>query len=157
MHITCKTKGVQEVIANLKKYDDDTQQKVGEVVNNSLKNIARGARSRVPQKSGLLKSSIRKSYSKKKMGGIVSSGGKKAPHAHLVEFGTKAHSLTKGTTNNAGRAAKKGKRLVLVIKGNPVSGEIIHPGSKPRPFMQPAYYQERSNYIEGLKKAVKPD
>lgn len=153
MRITCKTKGVQEVIANLKKYDDETQQRVGEVVNTSLKNIASGARSRVPRNSGKLRSSIRKSYSKKNMGGTVTT---KAPHAHLVEFGTKAHSLTKGTTNSAGRAAKKGKRLVLVIKGNPVGGEIIHPGSKPRPFMQPAYYQERSNYIEGLKKAVKP-
>ena len=50
MRITCKTKGVQEVIANLKKYDEKTQQRIGVVVNTSLKNIAKGARSRLPQR-----------------------------------------------------------------------------------------------------------
>jgi hypothetical protein len=35
MHITCKAKGVQEVIANLKKYDEKTQQKIGDVVHDN--------------------------------------------------------------------------------------------------------------------------
>lgn len=144
MRITCKTKGVQDVIANLKKYDEDTRERVGVVVNTSLKNIARGARQRLPQsKTGNLRKGLKKKYVKKDVGGFVKAT---APHSHLIEFGTKRHSLDKGA-----------KKKVMVINGNPVSGEIIHPGSKPRPFMQPAYYQERSNYIEGLKKAVKPD
>lgn len=142
MRITCKTKGVQEVIANLKKYDEDTQQRVGEVVNTSLKNIAKGARSRLPQsKTGNLRKGLKKKYSKKATGGTVTSN---APHSHLIEFGTKPHKI-----------AVKGKKVLS--DGSILGKEVMHPGSKARPFLQPAYYQERSNYIEGLKKAVKPD
>jgi HK97 gp10 family phage protein len=156
MHITCKTKGVQEVITNLKKYDEETQQKIGNVVNTSLKNIARGARQRLPQsKTGNLRKGLKKKYSKKATGGAVTS---KAPHSHLVEFGTKPHALTKGASRDSERAVKRKRTYVQVINGNPVDGEhIMHPGTEPRPFLQPAYYAERSNYIENLKKAVKPD
>ena len=143
MRITCKTKGVQEVIANLKKYDDDTQQRIGVVVNTSLKNIAKGARSRLPQsKTGNLRKGLKKKYSKKAIGGTVTSN---APHSHLIEFGVKPHII---------RAKNKKE---LSSDGEIFGKEVMHPGSKPRPFMQPAYYQERSNYIENLKKAVKPD
>lgn len=143
MRITCKTKGVQEVIANLKKYDEKTQQKIGDVVNTSLKNIAKGARSRLPQsKTGNLRKGLKKKYSKKATGGTVTS---KAAHSHLIEFGTRPHKI-----------AVKNKK-VLSDERTIFGKEVMHPGTKPRPFLQPAYYAERSNYIEGLKKAVKPD
>lgn len=142
MHITCKTKGVQEVIANLKKYDEETRGRVGVVVNTSLKNIAKGARLRLPQsKTGNLRKGLKKKYSKKATGGTVTSN---APHSHLIEFGTKPHKIAV-------------KRKKVLSDGSILGKEVMHPGSKARPFLQPAYYQERSNYIEGLKKAVKPD
>lgn len=37
MRLTVKAKGIKEIIDNLKKYDEETQAKVGTVINNSLK------------------------------------------------------------------------------------------------------------------------
>ncbi len=141
MRITCKTQGVQAITDKIGKYGIETDKKLDNVVNGSLKNIAAGARKRLPSgKTGNLRKGLKKSFSKKKHTGTVKET---APHGHLVEFGTKPHSLDKGA-----------KRKVMVINGNPVSGNVMHPGAKKNPFMQPAYYTERANYIANIKKAV---
>lgn len=159
MRLTVKPKGVKAIIDSIEKYDKETTQRIGDAVNGSLKNIAKGIRTRLPSsKTGNLRRGIKKSYSKKRMSGEVKST---APHAHLLEFGTKSHALTKGTSRDAGRAAKRGRKhvdAIMVISGNVVDGEhIIHPGSKPKPSMQPAYYAEKPNYIANIIKAVKPE
>ena len=156
MKLTVKPKNVQNIINNLQKYDSDTTQRIGDAVNNSLKNIAKGVRSRLPTaRSGRLRKGVKKSYSKKKMYGEVKST---APHAHLLEFGTKSHALTKGASRDAGRAAKRGRTYIMLINGNPVNGEhVVHPGSKAHPSIQPAYYAEKPNYIASIIKAVKPE
>lgn len=48
-------------------------------------------------------------------------------YAHLVEDGTKPHSIRKGSK--------------LARKGKPAAGpqDLKHPGSKPRPFLRPAW------------------
>jgi hypothetical protein len=53
------------------------------------------------------------------------SGAPVAPHAHLVEFGTKPHLIK----------AKNGK--VLMFNGA-FRKEVHHPGAKPEPYFQPA-------------------
>ena len=142
MRLTVKAKGTKEIIDNIKKYDEETQVKVGTVINNSLKAIAKGMRSRLPKKmTGNLRRGIKKSFSKKK---LVGSARATAPHSHLIEFGTKPHAIS----------ARRKK--VLAIKGNIVGKKVMHPGAKAKPFMQPAYYAERNNYISNLEKAVKP-
>lgn len=83
----------------------------------------------------------RAKLSKGRAGGIVWS---KAPHSHLVEFGTKSHLLV-----------PEGK--TIKIGDNFVSGPIKHPGSKPKPFLQPAYLQERKVYIDNIKAAVRAE
>lgn len=156
---------VKNILRNYKAFDVAVQAHLEKVTNNSLGKVARGAKQRVSSRGVRtnakgrkldIKSRIttqRAKFSKGRTGGIVWS---KAPHSHLVEFGTKAHALTKGTTNSAKRALSGKKRFVLVIGGNPVSGtHVMHPGSKPKPFLQPAYLQERGNYISAVKSAVK--
>lgn len=158
---------VKTIMRNYKAFDVAVQAQLEKVTNRSLGKIARGAKQRVSSRGVRtnakgrkldIKSRItsqRAKFSKGRTGGIVWS---KAPHSHLVEFGTKAHALTKGTTNSAKRARSGKKQLVMVINGNPVSGaHIMHPGSRPKPFLQPAYLQERSNYIDAVKSAVKAE
>ena len=153
MRITCKTKGVAAITNKIGKYSAETDARLDNVVNGSLKNIAAGARRRIPNgKTKNLRKGLKKSFSKKKHTGTVKET---APHGHLVEFGTKPHALTKGASRDSERAAKRKRTYVQVINGNPVDGEhIMHPGAKANPFMQPAYYAERANYIAGVKKAV---
>jgi len=64
--------------------------------------------SRIDSRTGKITASV-------KAGGKVRGSGANVFYAHMVEFGTRPHSL-----------AKNGK------------GEINHPGVTPRPFMRPA-------------------
>jgi len=86
------------------------------------------AQARVPVDEGDLRRSIRVTTRTKKgtVYAAVKIGGRRAPHAHLVEFGTAAHKIR----------AKKGS--ALVVNGNAVR-EVDHPGAKAHPFARPAF------------------
>lgn len=93
---------------------------------------------------GALRDSIRVSV-KVKRGVIVASvkaGGKKAPHAHLVEFGTAPHKIEPA---NAG---------ALAIAGQPVRS-VDHPGAKPSPFMRPALDAKSSEAVEAVAAQIR--
>lgn len=98
------------------------------------------AKARVPELSGTLRDSIKISSAIRKSqgeilvrivaGSRVSGGGRKgakgeergAFYAHMVEFGTKAHTI-KGPVKFAGQ----------------VFANIKHPGAEGKPFMRPAF------------------
>jgi HK97 gp10 family phage protein len=86
------------------------------------------ARLNVPVDDGDLRASIRVTTRSK--GGTVyaslKAGGKRAPHAHLVEFDTGAHKIT----------AKP--QHALAFNGIAVN-EVDHPGTKAQPYMRPAF------------------
>ncbi len=85
------------------------------------------AKQRVPVDEGDLRASIRVT-TRTKRGTVYASlkvGGKRAPHANLVEFGTTAHKIV---------AKKQG---ALSFNGIAVR-EVDHPGAKAQPFMRPA-------------------
>lgn len=86
------------------------------------------AKVRVPVDEGDLRASFR-TTTRSRRGTVYVSlkvGGKKAPHAHLVEFGTAAHKIM----------AKK--QDALAFNGVAVR-EVDHPGAKPHPFFRPAF------------------
>lgn len=56
----------------------------------------------------------------------VKVGGKKAPHAHLVEFETKPHKIT----------PKNAQALAI---GGQVVREVDHPGTRAQPYMRPSF------------------
>lgn len=61
----------------------------------------------------------------------------RAPHAHLVEFGTKGHVIK--------APGKRGKARVL-SDGSTVYGTAMrHPGTRKRPFMRPAWRRKRKD------------
>lgn len=86
------------------------------------------AKANVPVKSGKLRRSIKVSTSVKNgwVTAKLKAGGKLAPHAHLVEYGTRPHKIL---PKKAG---------ALTVGGNVVR-EVDHPGAKPHPFMRPAF------------------
>lgn len=82
----------------------------------------------VPVDEGDLKRSARVT-TRIKNGTVYASvkvGGKKAPHAHLVEFGTAAHKI-----------APRGAGALLV--GSHLVGAVDHPGARAKPFARPAF------------------
>jgi len=86
------------------------------------------AKANVPVESGALRRSIKVSTGTKngRVTARLKVGGKLAPHAHLVEYGTKPHTIT----------APQGGGLT--VGGNVVSS-VDHPGARPHPFMRPAF------------------
>jgi HK97 gp10 family phage protein len=69
-------------------------------------------------------------------------------YAHLVEFGTTPHSVNSGS--------KKGKGLLGIAKKifNLFTG-LPHPGSRPKPFLRPAWDQNKSKILSEMEKILK--
>ncbi|QOY96332.1 HK97 gp10 family phage protein [Massilia sp. UMI-21] len=86
------------------------------------------AKANVPVDSGALRRSLKVSVNTKrgKVTAKLKAGGRLAPHAHLVEFGTKPHKI-------------KPKKQQALAFGGHVAREVDHPGARPQPFMRPAF------------------
>lgn len=106
--------------------------------------IREEAKTQVPVDSGALRRSLKVSTSTKR-GRITAKlkvGGTLAPHAHLVEFGTKPHKI-------------KPKRQQALSFGGVVAREVDHPGARPRPFMRPAFDSHSSEAIAAVGAKVR--
>jgi HK97 gp10 family phage protein len=68
-----------------------------------------------------------------------------APHAHLVEFGTKAHTVT----------PKDKKFLMFGNLFKRFAQKVQHPGSRPIPFFRDAIRAQRNNVKRLLESRVK--
>nr|WP_255711155.1 HK97-gp10 family putative phage morphogenesis protein [Pelosinus baikalensis] len=96
-------------------YDAKTQAKIRLAIRKSLRNIKRGAKRRVPVRTGELSSKITDTFDMKSASGSVSAN---TFYAHIPEFGSKY--------------------------------------VKARPYMRPAFEDEKPSLIKGIKDAVKP-
>lgn len=125
----------EEMIVGGRQLNDFLQQLAPRVEKNIMRAALRAganvlkaeAKHEVPVDEGDLLASIRVSV-KSKGGTIyasVKAGGKKAPHWHLVEFGTHPHKI-------------KPKKAHALTIGGMVVGEVHHPGARAKPFMRPA-------------------
>ena len=83
----------KELMADLRKAGGEVQEEARKVLDEMSARIADDARSRVPVDTGALRSSIKKSVSRKKLEAAVWAGGKAGGtdtyYAVFVEFGTK--------------------------------------------------------------------
>jgi HK97 gp10 family phage protein len=68
-----------------------------------------------------------------------------APHAHLVEFGTKRHTIV----------PKDKKKLVFGNRFKRFASRVTHPGSRPIPFFRNAIRSQRNNIKRLLESRVK--
>lgn len=102
------------------------------------------AKSKAPVDSGALRKSIKVSVGTKK-GRITAKlkvGGKLAPHAMLVEYGTKPHKI-----------APKGAGGLLI--GGNVVGAVDHPGAKPHPFVRPTFDEKSTPAIAAVAAKIR--
>jgi HK97 gp10 family phage protein len=147
--INYKVPEIQQALNNISAYDGKTRLKIEEAISQSTKAIAAGAKQRVPVRTGNLKKTIKSSFDRGTATGYVKAGkylGSQSggyPYAHLVEFGTKPHTIV----------AKNAK--ALSIRGGFIE-QVNHPGAQEHPFMRPAFEQEKPNLIRNVTQAVKP-
>lgn len=149
--ITAKSEGLGECLKDISKYNARCRLAVEDALRRGTKQVAKGARRRVPVDSGGLKKSITSSF---KTTTLVGYARAKKPHAHLVEFGAK------GVDNVR---PKKGKYLRIPTseltryKGNAkyiFVKSVDIPERKPRPFMIPAFRDNESKIVADVKKGL---
>ena len=134
------TSEMSNAIQSINAYDGKSRLGVEKALQDGAKHVASGAMQRVAVRSGKTKRSIKNSFSRQKLESYVKAT---THNAHLIELGTKPHSLSKGA-----------KRKIMVINGHPVSGEVTHPGTRARPFMRPAFEAEAPNITKEILKVV---
>lgn len=143
-YVNFKVPELDQALKNMSKYNGKTALKVEGVVQSSTKAIKNGATMRIHSVSGNLKKRTTYSFNKQKITGTIRS---RSPVAHLVEFGAKATVV---------KPSKK-KALTIDQFGNRNYAKEAHiPKRAERPYMRPAYEDEKPNMIRGLREAVQP-
>lgn len=135
-------KDLERQLGKINQYDAATQDKLRSAVRTSTENIMVGAKRRAPVRSGKLVKGIKMTYNSTKNEGIVHA---KSPHAHLVEFGHKG-----GVEFHNKKKALHGGRLTGF------ANKVNIPAVSARPFLRPAFEDEKPNLIKNVKDAVKP-
>ncbi|HPT88466.1 MAG TPA: HK97 gp10 family phage protein [Bacillota bacterium] len=141
---------LSETLQQINKYNSQTAYKIEQQVSKSTKAIGRGAKQRVPVLSGDLKKSISTRFDAKTITGYIAA---RQPYAHLVEFGAKA-TVTKPTRQR--KALKIPWQGGFGVGGMYYAAKADIPQRRERPFMRPAFEDEKPNLIKGIKEAVKP-
>lgn len=73
--------------------------------------------------------------------------GARKPHAHLIEYGTKAYTVK-----------PKNKKVLRIIDQNVIrftSKTITIPAKPARPFIEPAYKAEEPKFLANVEKVLK--
>lgn len=136
--------------------------------------VLRSARNKAPRETGLLRKSLGIKVKQYKRAGVTVAlvgprkgfkelvkvymhGGKAnnvyrnpVSYAHLVEFGTRAHSLTADAENRITSGSKEDVRQYMLAITTPKK----HPGAKAQPFLRPAYDENRARMIEIMHSTI---
>lgn len=145
MYLSIKNKGVKEAFENIERYDRETKTKITKRVNNSLNAIRRLAKKRINNRTGNLSKGIRKNFDSRVISGVVMS---RAPHAHLVEFGTKGKGIVSVEKNGKGSKAFKMANGIF-------RASFVHKGTKAKPYLFPSFNEVRPKFYKGLVKDLK--
>ena len=135
---------IGKTLDQLSVYDGKARLRVEQTIQQSTKAIGAGAKQRVPVRSGKLKKKIGTRFEKRGATGVVAA---KTPYAHLVEFGAKA-AVVKPVNKKAMRIDANGIRRFAT--------EVSIPARAERPFLRPAFENEKPTLIRNLAEAVKP-
>ena len=116
---------------------------VRQTVKNSAFNIQKNAKSNLTKNKSVATGHLRRGISTdiKGLGATIHTSNIK--YAPGVEYGTKAHII------------KPKNKKALYWKGakRPVK-QVNHPGSKAKPYLIPAFNQEKDQFLEKLKEVI---
>lgn len=144
MKVSVKVKGMEELVRNLSVLQVSAKVRVAEAVRETSKELRKEARTRVPRKSGAFAKRIRTKFSKDQLTARTAAfarSGRPHPLSHIIEFGTKPHSL-----------APKAKRALTIGDGFAASAQ--HPGTAAKPWLFPSFEAVKPKYVSLLEKAL---
>jgi HK97 gp10 family phage protein len=88
-NVYVKITGTERLARNMKVLTAEIKARVEAAITDQAENVATTARENCPVRTGALKRSIRVEVGDGGMFAAVKAGGMEAPHAHLIEFGTR--------------------------------------------------------------------
>ena len=129
--------------AEIPKLYEKNEALVRQTVKNSAFNIQKNAKSNLTKNKSVDTGHLRRGVSTdiRGLGATIHTSNIK--YAPGVEYGTKAHII------------RPKNKKVLYWKGakHPVK-KVNHPGSKAKPFLIPAFNQEKDQFLEKLKEVI---
>jgi HK97 gp10 family phage protein len=134
-----QVKGINTVIANIRKYGKEAEKDIAGVTELVARNIERDAKSNVVADFGKLGQSIQ---AKKitELNWAVEAGGVLAPYAPFVEFGT----------GGLVQVPDELKEMAIKFKGKGIRQVNL----RARPYLYPTLLRGRLQYLEKLKKVL---
>ena len=117
--------------------------KIKEVLKNSAFNIESKAKKNISSNKSVKTGHLMRSISTDVKGLEATIHTSNLKYAPMVEFGTKAHIIR----------PKSKKALYWKGASRPVK-QVSHPGSKAKPYLIPAFEDEKDNFINDLKEAI---
>ena len=122
---------------------NEIEEDVKKVVKNSAFNIEKNAKSNLTKNKSVDTGHLRRGITTDIRGleAIIHTSNIK--YAPMVEFGTKPHIIR----------AKNKKALYWKGAKHPIK-KVNHPGSKAKPYLIPAFNQEKDQFLEKLKEVI---
>ena len=120
-----------------------SEDKIKEVLKNSAFNIESKAKKNINSNKSVKTGHLIRSISTDVKGLEATIHASNLKYAPMVEFGTKAHIIR----------PKNKKALYWKGATRPIK-QVNHPGSKAKPYLIPAFEDEKDKFIENLKEAI---
>ena len=143
--VTVDTRELDKFAVLIEKYPTKATNNVRDAVRTSTLNVESNAKKNLTNNksvdTGLLRNSINSKIST--FEGVVSTNTK---YARIVEEGSRPHIIR----------PKKKKALYWAGASHPVR-QVNHPGTKPKPYMIPAFEKEIPIFLKNMEKAVDLD
>ena len=136
-----EVKGINNVIANLRKYGKEAEKEIEAATEEAARNIELYAASNAPANFGTLRQSIRASSIAPMRWRVRADDTGLAPYAAYVEFGT----------GGLVQVPEELREQALLFKGKGIKKINL----RARPYLYPALIRGRKEYLTALKKLLK--
>ena len=142
--IKINTSEIDKFAVEVIKLSEESKDNVQKAIKKSAFNIESQAKKNLASNKSVVTGHLRRSISTK-MGDLEATiHTSNVKYAICVEKGTKAHIIR----------PKNKKALYWKGATRPVK-QVNHPGSKAKPFLEPAFESEKDKFVENLKEAIK--
>lgn len=151
--VTASSAAIRKALGDISIYDAKSRLGLERAISNATRRIAYRTRANVPiGPTGNLRKSIYSSFSRVRCAGEVGAARTEDSHAHLVEYGVRAHR----TFLTGKHSYPPAKALRFMSGGKTVFARVTHiPKIPARPFMAPAYKAEEPKLIDEIAKVMK--
>lgn len=141
--VTVELKGADRLVTKFENMSRQMTKEVKESVKKNTYKMESRAKKNAAYKTGHLKRSIHSDFYNGGLSGEVSTN---VEYAWFVEHGTRPHKIT----------ATNAKALKFNIGGDTVFAKsVMHPGTRPQPFLVPAFIETRDEFLKDLRRITK--